>query len=317
MSARVQELYADRVQTIESSGKYTSLELSFLAEDVVMDSDVVLINNVAYPASTEHFALEAVRAFAPRKIYGMSRQELRIAEKINETAFKVAVTYGYSGSSHPGSEDDDVDVGDRTITFSGAAGTRRITHSFKTLEHIGDAPDQDGAINVDSEHNIHGVDVLDPSLSFSETHYMTYKKFKISYIRDLNALQGKVNNEQFRGFEAGEVRFDGFSAHRRGTKRDDLYEVTFNFSVIPNQPAREIHGLDIPAKQGWDYIWFRTRKEEKVDYAPPDSPGGQGAVTSKVVGAYIERVYQRGNFGKLKIKTTPFVPVGEDEREEL
>ncbi len=316
MSATVNELYADRVQTIESNGKYTSLELFFFAKDVVMESEFILINNVSYPATTEYFALEAVRAVAPKTIYGMARKELRIAEKINETAFKVGVTYDYSGTSWPGNEDDDVDVGDRTIVFSSSGGMRHITHSYSTIRRIGAAPDEGGAINVDTEHNIHGVDVLAPSLSFSETHYMTYKKFKITYIRDLNALQGKVNNKQFRGFEAGEVRFDGFTASRRGTKRDDLYEITFNFSVIPNQPSQTINGLDIPAKDGWDYIWFRTKKKENVDYAPEGSSGGQGTgvVTSEIEGAYIERIYQRGDFGKLKIKTTPFVPVGEIEQ---
>ena len=68
---------------------------------------------------------------------------------------------------------------------------------------------------MDHAQNIAGVDVLSPTLSFTETHYMTYKKFKISYIRDLNSLQGKVNSKSFRGFEAGEVRFDGFSVQAR------------------------------------------------------------------------------------------------------
>jgi len=312
MSATVTELFADRIQTIESNGKYTSMELFYLARNVVADLQVIYINNVAYPATTEYFALEAVRASSPRVMYGMARKDLRISEKIDETTYKIGVTYDYSGTESPDNSDNDADAGDRTITFSSSGGTRHITHSYETITTVGNAPYQNGAINVDGNNNINGVDVLSPTLCFTETHYMTYKKFKISYIRDLNSLQGKINDKQFRGFEAGEVRFDGFTASRRGTKREDLYEITFQFSVIPNQPAQSIQGLEIPAKLGWDYVWFGAKlKATIVDYAPPDSSQGAGGgdVVSDIDGAYIERIYQLGNFGKLMIKTSPFTPV--------
>lgn len=312
----VTELFTDRTQTIESSGKYVSLELFYLARDIVLKSDLVVINGIAHPATTEYYALEAVRATAPKAIYGMARNELRIVEKIDDGSYKIAVKYDFSGSQSPGQEDDDFDIGDRTIAFSGSGGTRHITHSFETLQKIGVAPDEGGAINVDKDQTINGVDVLAPALSFTETHYMTYKKFNIRYIRDINALQGKVNDKQFRGFAAGEVRFDTFAASRHGSKREDLYEITFYFSVIPNQPAMEIHGLAIPAKEGWDYIWYRTRKEEaRTESAPEGSSDGQGSagdVVNDITGAYIERIYQRGDFGKLRIKTGPFVPIGDE-----
>lgn len=320
MSATVTELFADRIQTIESNGKYTSMELFYLASNVVADLQVIYINNVAYPATTEYFALEAVRAIAPRVMYGMARKDLRISEKIDETTYKIGVTYNYSGTESPGNSDNDADAGDRTITFSSSGGTRHITHSYKTINTIGTVPNHEGAINVDHANNINGVDVLSPTLSFTETHYMTYKKFKISYIRDLNSLQGKVNDEQFRGFEAGEVRFDGFSASRRGTKREDLYEITFQFSVIPNQPSQTIQGLEIPAKKGWDYVWFRTKPiapkpktntsgESDGTFGGEGSGGIEESVTNTIEGAYIERIYQLGNFGKLMIKTSPFTAV--------
>ena len=312
MPATVTELFADRIQTIESNGKYKSMELFYLVKGAVADVQVIYINSVAYPVTTEYVALEAVRSHAPRVMYGMARKELRISQKINETTYKIGVTYDYSGTESPDNSDNDRDAGDRTIAFSSSGGTRHITHSYETIKTAGNAPDQKGAINVDHANNINGVDVLAPTLTFTETHYMTYKKFKISYIRDLNSLQGKINEKSFRGFEAGEVRFDGFNAARRGTKRDDLYEITFQFSVIPNQPAQTIQGLEIPKKIGWDYIWFRAKpKSSKVDYAPPDSSQGAGGgdVTSEIEGAYIERIYQFADFGKLQIKTSPFTPV--------
>lgn len=307
MPATVTELFADRIQTIESNGKYKSMELFYLVKGAAVgDVKVIYINGVSYPKTTEYEALEAVRAKAPKAMYGMARKELRISQKINETTYKIGVTYDYSGTELPDNSDDDANAGDRTINFSSSGGTRHITHSFETISKIGNAPDQKGAINVDHAQNIAGVDVLSPTLSFTETHYMTYKKFKISYIRDLNSLQGKVNSKSFRGFEAGEVRFDGFSASRRGTKRDELYEITFQFSVIPNQPAQTIQGLSIPAKDGWDYIWYRTKKKEQTKTGEGESGSD---VVSEIEGAYIERICQRADFGKLQIKTSPFTPV--------
>ena len=47
MSATVTELFSDRIQTIESNGKYSSMELFYLAKNVEVDSDVIIINGVA------------------------------------------------------------------------------------------------------------------------------------------------------------------------------------------------------------------------------------------------------------------------------
>lgn len=301
--AEVRELFADRIQTMESSGKYKSLELVYHVLDVEADGDYLTVNGVMYPATTEHYALEAVRAEAPAVMYGMARKELRITEKIDEHQYKVGVIYEYSGIASPSSADDDRDAGDRTISFSGAAGTRHITHSLRTLEKSAGLPDYQGAINVDNAGNINGVEILAPSLTFSETHFMTYKKFKISYIRRLSSLQGCVNSKAFRGFEAGEVRFDGFSATRRGSKREDQYEISLQFSVIPNQSATKVQGLRIPAKQGWDYVWYKTRPESESE----DKPAG-----SRLEGYYIEQLYKLADFALLGIKTTPFTPVVEE-----
>jgi hypothetical protein len=302
MSANVSELFADRVQTMESSGKYKSIELFYLANNVVVDSPVIYINSVAYPVTTEHAALEAVRKEAPRVMYGMARKELRISEKVNETAYKVGVTYAYSGTESPDNADDDRDMGDRTISFSGAGGTRHITHSLRTLYRSEGMPDYGGAINVDNAGNIHGIDIPAPMLTFSETHFMTYKKFKVSYIRQLMKLEKCVNDKAFRGFEKGEVFFDHFDAVRRGTKREDLYEVTFHFAVIPNQPEMMVQNIKVPAKDGWDYVWYKTT---------PESKGEKKSTGAKLDGCAIEQIYQLADFGLLGIKTGPFTPVVE------
>jgi hypothetical protein len=305
--ATVTELFAERTQVMESSGQYSSLELVYMVKDVSSTSDYVYIGNTPYPASEEHFALSAVREHAPTAMYGMARRNLRIADKVDNSTYKVTVTYEYSGSSSPGSEDSDRDAGDRTIQFSGSVGQRHLTHALRIIKKSSHLPDDGGAINRDHDGTIHGVDVVSPQLTFSETHYFTYKTFTISYIKTLYAMQGTVNNAAFRGFEKGEVRFDTFSASRRGTKRSDLYEVTYSFTVIPNQASINQHGLEIPAKEGHDYLWLHT-----VNKQPGDGSKLSAGLISDVDGYYIGQVYPRANFARLKIKTSAFSPIGDD-----
>lgn len=305
---KVRELYAERTQVMESSGQYASLELMYLVEEVVVTSETIYINGISYPATTEHYALSAVRSESRSSMYGMARRDLRIAAKISENAYKVAVTYEYSGSSSPGSEDNDRDAGDRTMQISGSVSQKHLTHALKIVDKTNHLPDDGGAINRDHDGTIHGVDVVSPQLTFSETHYFTYKSFTIRYIKTLYELQGTVNDSAFRGFEKGEVRFDTFTASRKGSKRSDLYEVTFNFTVIPNQPAMEQHGLSIPAKEGHDYLWLHTLRKTDAD---TDSLRFSSGLTSDVDGYYIGRVYPRANFARLKIKTSAFSPIGD------
>lgn len=306
---KVRELFADRTQVMESNGQYASLELVYVVEEVLVPSETIYINGKSYPATAEHYALDAVRKTSPASLYGMARKNLRIVMKINESAYKVGVTYEYSGSASPGSEDNDRDVGDRTMQISGTLNQKHLTHALKIVSKSPHLAENGGAINRDHDGTIHGVDVVSPQLTFSETHYFTYKNFTIRYIKNLYALQGCVNDAAFRGFAAGEVRFDTFDAHRKGTKRSDLYEVTYNFTVIPNQPAVTQHGLDIPAKDGHDYLWLHTLRKTALD---SESQRHSSGLSSDVDGYYIGRVYPRANFARLKIKTAPFSPIGEE-----
>lgn len=305
----VKELYAERTQVMESNGQYASLELVYLVEDAIATSETITISGTSYSATTEHYALEAVRSWSSASMYGMARRDLRIVEKISENSYKVAVVYEYSGSSSPGMEDNDRDIGDRTMQISGSISQKHLTHALTIVEKTDHLPDDGGAINRDHDGTIHGVDVVSPQLTFSETHYFTYKSFTIRYIKTLYELQGTVNDGAFRGFEKGEVRFDTFTASRKGSKRSDLYEVTFNFTVIPNQPAVNQHGLNIPAKEGHDYLWLHTLRKTDAD---SESQQFSSGLTSDVDGYYIGRVYPRANFARLKIKTSPFSPIGEE-----
>lgn len=282
MATTVQRSYeADRVET-DKDGEITARELLYLV----------------FEAADEDAAVSAVMAEAPEKDGdGLKRRGATVEDRLAPDAWKVRVAYAPSGGDD---EDDDEDP--NGYTFDTGSGTM---HRAVALSHIGDyAPedgtvlDFDGAIGVDADGNVGGVDVVMPQPGFTETVDISKKHFKARYKRRLIAMTGKVNEKKFRGYAPGEVRFDGASASRNGGN----WRVTFRFSVSPNAEKIEVGDIVIegtaqkPAKEGWDYLWFSYADAETKDEA-----GNVVAVVRRPVCAHIERVYERGDFSQLDI----------------
>ena len=61
-------------------------------------------------------------------------------------------------------------------------------------------PDYGGAISVDSEGNVNGIDITMPVMNFSETHYFRASKVTTAYKKRLAELTGTVNNGKFKGY---------------------------------------------------------------------------------------------------------------------
>ena len=150
-----------------------------------------------------------------------------------------------------------------------------------------------GAISVDSEGNVNGIDITMPVMNFSETHYFRASKVTTAYKKRLAELTGTVNNGKFKGYAPGEVLFLGASGSRRGKHSDDDWEITFRFAVSPNRENLKIGDLTIKEKLGWDYLWVRYADEVSSD---------QKSLVKKPESAYVERVYQAADFGGLGIK---------------
>lgn len=184
------------------------------------------------------------------------------------------------------------------IAFDTTGGTEHINFSRKTILRIkpashdyAEAPSMGGAIGVDGEQ-ITGCDITVPVYKFTETHYFSDQFVNAAYRRTLFELTGTVNDKQFRDFDAGEVLFLGASGSKRG---QGDWEITFHFAVSPNRrnwcPDNLWQaGFAKFDKDGWDYMW--------VHYGN-DISGG--VLVKKPKAVYIERVYPRANFQRLKI----------------
>ena len=273
-AVRVEEAYSERDETIDAKGNVTEIEIPYFVFNV----------------DDESKALSAVRS-NHKAVSGMTLESVETVERINDTTWKVKAIYEVDedGGGDDGSTDDDEDT--TVFAFDTGGGTKHINQSLKTDgRYPNTAPDFAGAIGVDNEGNVNGVDVTMPVLNFTETHTLNGGRVTTSYKKTLAALTGTVNSGSFRGFSRGEVLFLGASGTKRSKKASAPWEITYRFAVSPNQAGLQVGDIKVTRKYGWDYLWVR--------YADKVAENGKNVV-KKPVAAYVEMVYPEGDFGRL------------------
>jgi len=157
-----------------------------------------------------------------------------------------------------------------------------------------------------------------PVYSFSETHYLADSFVTPAYRGTLFALTGKVNSAAFKGCAAGECLFLGAAGSKRGA---DDWEIAYRFAASPNRTNIVIGEITVASKKGWEYLWARLqtamhcrletwsatptpRTEAPIaidrDWRPL---AAAKAIVKRPVAAYVEKVYEEGNFAGLGIGT--------------
>jgi hypothetical protein len=243
-------------------------------------------------------ALAALKSVAPTTLHGMKRQPVTVepvhVDTTNPDKCIWTGTVNYAPFDPP-----EVPVppetGDSTFSFETSGGTQHITQSLQTVGSYppGTAPNFRGAIGV-THDNVEGVDITVPVYNFSETHYLSAATVTTAYKGTLFQLTGKVNSGAFRGMEAGECLFLGASGSRRGTGPDEDWEITFRFAGSPNRTGITVGPISGIAKKGWEYLWVRYADAEDA---------GSNTLVKQPVAAYVEKVYEDGNFAALGIGT--------------
>lgn len=276
MATRVEEAYSERDQTVDSKGNVTEIEIPYFV----------------FGAADEDAALSAARSTAAGKsVRGMLLDSVEVVERINADTWKVKAIFA---EEEDGTDDDIEDDGEEetvSFAFDTGGGTMHRNQSLKTVSKApNDAPDFNGAIEVDNEGNVNGVDVTMPVLNFTETHTMSGTRVTTSYKKNIAALTGTVNRSSFRGFAAGEVLFLGASGSKRSKKASAPWEITFRFAVSPNQSSVSVGKLKVSNKKGWNYLWVR--------YADKVADNKKNVIKEPVA-AYVEQVYPEGDFGNL------------------
>ena len=273
MATRVEESYTERDQKVNAKGKVTEIEIPY----------------IVFEAADEDAALSAARSkAASHAVADMELDEVEVTERVNRDTWKVKAIWK---SEDEGDDDDDDEEESSSFAFDTGGGTMHRNQSLKTVAKVpNDAPDFNGAIEVDNEGNVNGVDVTMPVLNFTETHTMNGSRVTTSYKKSVAALTGTVNRSGFRGFSAGEVLFLGASGTKRSKKVNAPWEITFRFAVSPNQSSMQVGKLKVSQKRGWDYLWVR--------YADKVADNRKNVIKEPVA-AYVEQVYPYEDFGNL------------------
>ena len=184
------------------------------------------------------------------------------------------------------------ETGESTFQFDTGGGQQKITQSLQTVQKKAPpgktAPDFKGAIGV-THDNVEGVEITIPVYNFSETHYVAAADVTGAYKAALFALTGKVNNAAFRGFSAGEVLFLGASGSKRG---EEDWEISFKFAASPNATNLTVGDITGINKKGWEYLWVRYADDEDANAK---------VLIKKPIAAYVEKVYEEGDFSGLGI----------------
>jgi len=82
------------------------------------------------------------------------------------------------------------------------------------------------------------------------------------------------------------------SSPRRAQRDDGLWEITGQFAASPNVTGLSVGDITGIDKKGWEYLWVLYQDTEDTSAA---------ALVKRPVAAYVERVYDSGNFGSLVV----------------
>jgi hypothetical protein len=171
--------------------------------------------------------------------------------------------------------------------FDTSGGTTHITQSFGTKKYGSNAPDFKGAIGV-RDKEVEGVDIIMPSLKFTETWQIPFGGVTVAYIKTLAGITGRVNDSPWRTYDAGEVLFMGASGQ---SQTDGYVPVQFTFEASQNATL-SIAGIDNIQKNGWEYLWTYYKDTGDTDAK---------LLLKKPNYVYVETVYQPADFGLIGI----------------
>jgi hypothetical protein len=188
-------------------------------------------------------------------------------------------------------------TGDSVTTFEIGQQQVNKKYSISTSGVFGaaDPPDftfgsGDGGIISPTPDGIDGVDVDVPTFTWSETHYLDNSVVTDAYIAAVYAVANNpINDDTFRNFAAGSVKFLGMQGTRRHNGGD--WELNFRFAASPNVTGLRIGDITSIDKLGWEYLW--------VYYTKSDAITGFTLQLPKWI--YVEKVYETSDYTTLGI----------------
>lgn len=207
------------------------------------------------------------------------------------------------GGGGGGSKEEAVDIVKARVSFAINGESVHVTEalsqqSFKdgALAGFGDT------IGV-TDNGAEGVTIQAGLLTFTETHRFSGKALTAGYLQTLRDLSFTVNNADFRGFQEGEVLFNGISAAQQ---EGSVWALTFQFQVRRNESwnvslitSNGDTNDEVGEKEGWEYLWTRNvRRTVEKD--------GLGIQYHGPWSVHVAQVYKKEDFNALNIGTGAF-----------
>lgn len=308
----VEELADGRLESVKNTA-YQNVTIPFRVSGVQPTTGTLsTLGGKEYSVTQEFLAIEAVRRTVGPDLYGMPLGEVHVQQRIDATTYLVTATFEAENgttTSHLGKDKDSDDTGGGSspvedkgeIIFESSSQTTHITRALDTVAAFGSVPNNPGdLVNLDANGNVQGVDIQTSCISLTETHMIRRKNFTSAYRKTLSALTKHVNSKAFRGYDPGEVLFDSFTAALQLSS--GKWRVTYRFLIQSNEPAFNIGGLTVPAKYGWDYVWFCFAPTLKT----LQNDDTQKAIFQRIRGGYVSRIYPYASFAPLKLPSSVF-----------
>jgi hypothetical protein len=177
------------------------------------------------------------------------------------------------------------------LSFDTTGGTvnRKVSigtvNSYKATGEGTDPPDYKGAIDVQDDGSVNGVDIVIPALKLNVHFRHPQGIINGEQIKQLARMAGTVNSTNFLGYEVGEVLFIGVSGIE-GT--DTETEITYQFACSENLSDATMGPFTGITKAGWDHAWVKFKSEVA---------GGNPVIQPRWL--YVEKVYYRKPFAAI------------------
>ena len=195
--------------------------------------------------------------------------------------WSVTLTYDLVGYSHQPNQ-----VGDQPRTFEIGRDmvNRKVSLSGSDAGSYGTSPpNMKGAIGVDAQLNVAGVEVPVPTFKWTETHYVLDSFVTTSQVAAWYAVAANpISKYTFRSFAAYEALFLGVSGSIRHRGGD--WELNFSFAASPNMTSLTVGSITGISKKGWQYLWPRVVPYQSAP-GDPIIPKIQHVYVDDVIGA--------------------------------
>ena len=232
-----------------------------------------------------------LQADAPASVNGFEDRVTEVEEFEGRTdAWLGTVTWTPRGVSLPS-------AGGDVLTFQVGGGSYRITHSLSTISQnpatgfgASDVPDFKGAIGVDEEGGVRGVQLPPPTpFQFSIAKELATDDVNEAYLDTLSDLVWTTNQATFESHAAERCLFVGASGQKRG---NGLWTVTYNYGLGRHETSLTPQGFSTGFdKKAWQHLW--------VHYRTAESTTNPKLLLKRPVAAYVEKVFDVADWSSM------------------